>query len=80
LHVACAPQQRDREYSSSPAKNRSSPAIVGFTATPPMIALGPIAKWAGDMPITMTPNNASGVWNACRMTAPRCRGEIYYAL
>jgi hypothetical protein len=46
------------KHSKSPAKNRSSPAIVGFTATLPMIARGPIAIWASEMAITMTPNSA----------------------
>ena len=40
-----------------PAKNRSSPAIVGLTATPPMIARGPIDMCASEMAITMTPNS-----------------------
>jgi hypothetical protein len=41
-----AARHRNRKYKA--AKNRSSPAIVGFTATLPKFARGPTAKWASE--------------------------------
>jgi hypothetical protein len=59
LHVDRAPQQRDTAAQEQAGEKRPSPVFVGFTGVPPMIARGPTARWATEMPITMTPNSAS---------------------